>query len=92
MSDCDDDFGDFDDDFGYDDFDGYDSALEEGFEFPREVDLNFVCVDVGSLVPEKLLKCRYNEHSILCFLVRWKGFDRTRRLGTRCGVPSSSCR
>jgi hypothetical protein len=45
------------------------------YAFPRELDTNFVCVDASSLVPEKLLKCGHNDSGVLCFLVRWKGFD-----------------
>ena len=72
MSDCDQD--------DYDDSDGFESDDDEyvfdpNREYPREVDTNFVCVDASSLVPEKLLKRGHNNEGVVCFLVRYKGFD-----------------
>ena len=34
-----------------------------------------MCVDASSLVPEKLLKRGHNNEGVVCFLVRYKGFD-----------------
>ena len=75
MSDCDlDDDFDFDDDFG-DDSEDSDREYDPNREYPRETDTNFICVSASSLIAEKLLKCGYNNKGVLCFLVRWKGFD-----------------
>ena len=73
MSDCDQD--DYDDGDGFDDSDDDGYVFDPNREYPREMDTNFVCVDASSLVPERLLKRGHNNKGVLCFLVRYQGFD-----------------
>ena len=73
MSDCDQD--DYDDGDGFDDSDDDGYVFDPNREYPREVDTNFVCVDASSLVPERLLKRGHDNKGVLCFLVRYQGFD-----------------
>ena len=76
MSDCDGDGFDDSDDDGY--------VFDPNREYPREVDTNFVCVDASSLVPERLLKRGHDNKGVLCFLVRYQGFDEDLMIGFLC--------